>query len=237
MDFYKYIRRDDIIMRLNKYILNELTSGWGLGFTAVDIDETLFKTFAKIYVMKDGEIVQKLNNQEFNVYKLKNHEFYDFREFRDAEFFRKTSIPIPKTINRVKRMMKYLDVRGSKIIFLTARADFNDKKIFLQTFRDYGIPIDNIYVERAGNDKTGTVSSIKKKIILRYLNTGLYRRVRLIDDCMANVKEFLDLQYSIPQNIIDKVKERYNITGEESIPVIEFFGLLVKDDGSLVRIR
>jgi len=226
-------------MRLNNYLnnyLNELSSQYGLGFTAVDIDDTIFKTFSLIYVMKDGKIIKKLNNQEFNIYKLQDGESYDFRSFRDAEFFRKTSIPIPQTVNRIKRMMKNLDIRGSKIIFLTARADFDDKETFLQTFRDYGIPIDNIYVERAGNDKTGTIANIKKKIILKYLNTGLYRRVRMIDDCMANIKEFLDLQYSIPQSILDKIKKRYNIEGEESVPVIEFFGLYINKNGHLERI-
>lgn len=223
-------------MRFEKFI-NELSSEYGAGITFIDIDETIFSTFAKIYVMVNGIIVRKLDNQEFNTYKLQPGESFDFNEFRDAEMFRKTSIPIPKTINRIKRMFKNIKLRNSKVIFLTARANFLNKETFLQTFREHGIPIDNIYVERAGNEKTGTTSQRKEKIVLKYLATGLYRRVRLIDDDMANIKGFLSIEKKLPQNIINKVKEKYGITGEESIKPIEFYGLLVKDNGSLVRVK
>ena len=33
-----------------------------------DIDDTLFHTTAKITVMKDGKVLKKLSNQEFNTY-------------------------------------------------------------------------------------------------------------------------------------------------------------------------
>lgn len=217
--------------------LTELSSEYGKGITFIDIDETIFKTFAKIYVMVNGAIVKKLDNQTFNTYELQPGESFDFREFVDAKTFRKTSIPIPKTINRIKRMFKNINTRGSKVVFLTARSDFDDKNEFLQTFREHGIPIDNIYVERAGNVKTGTTSQKKENIVLKYLATGLYRRVRLIDDDMANIKGFLSIEKKLPQNIINKVKDKYRITGEENIKPIEFYGLLVKDNGSLKRVK
>jgi len=222
--------------RFEKFI-NELSSQYGAGITFIDIDETIFKTFAKIYVMVNGAVVKKLDNQTFNTYVLQPGESYDFREFRDAKTFRKTSIPIPKTINRIKRMFKNINIRESKVVFLTARSDFLDKETFLNTFRDHGIPIDKIYVERAGNIKTGTVAEIKARIVIKYLSTGLYRRVRLIDDDVANVKGFIAIEKKLPKEIIDKVKEKYGITGEESIKPIEFYGLLVKDNGSLKRIK
>jgi len=221
--------------RFNKY-LNELSSEYGAGITFVDVDDTIFKTFAKIYVIFNGVVVKKLSNQEFNTYTLKDGEEFDFREFRDAKTFRKTSIPIDKTIKRIKRMFLNIKKRDSKIILLTARSDFDDKNEFLNTFRDYGIPIDNMYVERAGN-KEGIIAELKKKIILKYLSTGLYRRVRLIDDDMANIKGFLSIEKSIPNDIINKVKEKYGINKKENIPVIEFFGLLVQANGSLKRIK
>lgn len=223
------------IMKFKTY-LNELKSDYSSGITFVDVDETIYKTFAKIYVIKDNKIIKKLNNKEFNTYKLKDGESFDFREFRDAKMFRKTSIPINKTINRIKRMLKNIDIRKSRIVFLTARADFDDKKEFLQTFRDYGINIDNIYVERAGNEK-GIVSQIKKKIVTRYLNTGEYRRVRMLDDDITNIKEFLKIEKELPESLINKIKKKHNIKEKENIPVIEFFGLLVGENGSLTRIQ
>ena len=37
--------------------------------TIFDIDETLFHTKAKVAVVKDGNVVRMLDNQEFNTYK------------------------------------------------------------------------------------------------------------------------------------------------------------------------
>lgn len=223
-------------MRLSKFI-NELASKYGAGISFIDLDEVIYHSFAKIYVLKHGQIMKKLNNQEFNTYELQQDEEFDFGEFRSAKLFNKTSIPIPKTINRIKRMFKNIDIRGSKVIFLTARGDMDDKELFLQTFRDHGIPIDNIYVERAGNIKTGTTSQKKESIVMKYLSTGLYRRCRLLDDDMANIKGFLSIERKIPESLINKIKKIHGIEGEESIPPLEFFGLLVKENGSLKRIK
>lgn len=222
-------------MRLKGY-LTELSSIYGKGITFVDIDETLFKTFAKIKIIKGGKTIGDLSNAEFNDYKLKDGESFDFGEFANAELFKRTSIPIPQTINRIKRMFKNIDYRGSRVVLLTARADFDDKKTFLQAFRDAGLPIDKMYVERTGNMKTGTVEEKKEKVMMRYLSSGEYRRVRLIDDYMGNIKQFLKMEKKMPKKIMDKIKEKHKITSEESIPPLEFFGLLVMDSGSLKRI-
>ena len=225
-------------MRL-KGFLNELASEYGAGITFIDIDESLFHTFAMIYVMENGKVVKKLNNQEFNTHKLEPGQSYDFREFGSAEMFNKTSIPIPKTVKRIKRMLQGIKNKrkDSRIIFLTARSDFDNKDIFLETFRKHGISVDDTYVERAGNDKTGTVAEIKQKIVLRYLRSGIYRRVRMLDDDIKNIKVFLELEKKLPQDITNKIKVKYNIPENEYFPVIEFFGLLVKKDGSLSRIK
>ena len=238
-------------MRFENYI-NELASEYGKGITFVDIDESIFRTFAMINVLKDGKIIKKLNNQEFNTYELRDGESFDFHEFRSAEIFRKTSIPIPKTINRIKRMFKNIGERGSKVILLTARGDFDDKDGFLAKFRKHGLPIDKMYVERVGNFienpevykrliknqgmPKGTGGK-KKAVVMDYLKTGEYRRCRLIDDDMKNVTDFLTIEQDIPDSTINKVKKKYNIPDDENFPVIQFFALLVKQDGSLQRIQ
>lgn len=222
-------------MRLRNFI-NELNSEYGKGITFIDLDGTLFYTFAKIYVLRNGIIIKKLNNQEYNTYELKDGESFDFHEFRSAEMFNKTSIPIPQTVKRINRMMKNINIRGSKIVFLTARADFDNKEIFLDTFRKHGIDMSNIYVERAGNEK-GTVASTKKRIVMRYLQTGEFRRVRLLDDSLENLKTFLTIEKDIPQAVLNKVKKIYGIIKPESIKPINFYGLLIQPNGSLKRIK
>lgn len=224
-------------MRFQKFI-NELSSDYGKGITFVDIDETLFHTFAKIKVIKNGKVVKELNNQEFNTYEKKPGESFDFEEFKDANLFVKTSIPISQTINRVKRMIRKLkdNERGSRIIFLTARSDFDDKHTFLNVFKEHGIDTSSIYIERAGNLKTGTVASTKEKIIMNYIKDGDYRRVRMIDDDMKNLHTFLNIKNKISKRTLQKVKEKHNIDEPESIEPIEFYALLVTDTGKLKRI-
>lgn len=224
-------------MRLRSFV-NELASDYGNGITFIDIDETIFSTKAMIYVMKDGKIRKKLTNQEFNTYELQPGESYNFDEFRDAELFAKTSLPIPKIVDRIKRMFKNMHLRDSKVVLLTARADFDDKDVFLNTFSKVGIPINNIYVERTGNMKTGTTSQRKEKTVLKYIKDGDYRRVRLIDDDMANIRGFLKTMNNLDPKIIQKVRSKHDIKGDESINPIEVYALLVVDEeGKLKRVQ
>lgn len=223
-------------MRLNNYLL-EWSKRKGKGITFFDIDETIFKTFAKISVMKNGEIIRKLDNQEFNTYERQEGEEFDFGEFRNAEFFNKTSKPIEKTIKRIESIMEKTNDKGSKIVFLTARSDFDDKNKFLETFRKHGIPIDNIYVERAGNyikSISDRIAPIKKSIIMKYLKSGEYRRVRLIDDDLKNCKTFLELKNEITDELKNKVRMLHNIDDDEPI---KFFALQVNGEGDLKEIK
>ena len=169
-----------------------------MGLTIFDIDDTLFHTTAKINVIKDGNIVRTLTNQEFNNYKLQPGEEFDFGEFRNAEKFAKESEPIKPMINTLKRILDR--AANTKVIMLTARADFDDKDKFLATFEKYGIDMSRVHVHRAGNLPGDDAPAIKKAVWVRkYLNTGKYNRVNLIDDSMANLKVFKSLESEYPQ--------------------------------------
>lgn len=185
--------------------------------TIFDIDETLFHTKAKVAVVKDGKVVRMLDNQEFNTYKRKAGEEYDFREFKSAEVFRKTSVPVIKMIDKAKAIVKAKKNPHSRAIICTARADFDDKKMFLQTFRDHGLPIDDMYVERAGNLGIDSSAEAKKVIFRKYLNTQNYIKSRLYDDAMSNLKAFLELA--------------------DEYPNVQFEAWFVNHDGSVKRIR
>ena len=185
--------------------------------TIFDIDETLFHTKAKVAVVKDGKVVRMLDNQEFNTYKRKAGEEYDFKEFKSAEVFRKTSTPIVNMIAKAKAIVKAKNNPASRAIIVTARADFDDKKMFLQTFRDHGLPIDQMHVERSGNLGIDSPAEAKKVVFRKYLNTKNYTKTRLYDDAMSNIKAFLELQTEYPN--------------------IEFEAQFVKADGSIKRIK
>lgn len=168
------------------------------GLTIFDIDETLFKTKALINIIHGGFVVRKLDNQEFNEYELGPGESYDFCQFRSAEIFNKTSEPINRMIAKMNAITKNAKQAGSKVIIITARADFDDKDLFLDTFREQGIDIDSVYVERAGNEGGSSSAENKRVVIKRYLDTGDYSRTRIYDDAMSNIDMFNDLATEYP---------------------------------------
>ena len=179
---------------LRQYIEEQATKG----LTIFDIDETMFKTKAKVKVTKNGETIKSLTNQEFNKYKLKPGEKFDFGEFRSAEVFYKTSTPIGKMIGKVKAILRNATKRGSRVIIVTARPNFDNRDLFLKTFREQGIDIDKIYIERAGNLGSGPAADNKKVIFKKYLDQNIYARMRLFDDDMKNLKMFLGLKKEYP---------------------------------------
>lgn len=161
-----------------------------------DIDDTLFKTDARVYVVKDDKIIKKIEPGEFNTYKLKPGEKYDYREFRDGKMFRDTAKPINNVLDRAKSIIMNQSENSDSII-LTARSDFNNHKEFLQAFRDHGFPIDHVYVERSGNlsslKSDAKTHTLKAVVLKKYINTGKYDRVRIWDDSKANLDMLLKL--------------------------------------------
>ena len=170
-----------------------------IGLTIFDIDETLFHTKAKVQVSKGGEIVRILDNQQYNSYRLKKGESFNYGQFKSAKIFKETSSPIAKVIKRAKRIIYFATRKGSKVIIVTARQDMDDKKLFKEAFKAQGIDIGRVYVERAGNIGKETASENKVVIFKRYLDTGRYARIRLFDDDKNNLKAFLSLQEEYPK--------------------------------------
>ena len=163
-----------------------------------DIDDTLMHTTAQIKVVKDGQVIRSLTNQEFNNYQLQPGEEFDFGEFRSAEKFRQESKPIVPMIKKLKTILTHSG--NAKVIMLTARADFDDKETFLQTFNDLGIDMSRVHVHRAGNLPGNEAPAYKKAVwVRRYLDTKQYGHVRLYDDSMSNLRVFKELQKEYPQ--------------------------------------
>ena len=179
----------------NKF--GEAQESQGLGLTIFDIDDTLFHTTAQIKVIKNGRIIRSLTNQEFNHYELAPGEEFDFGEFRDAEKFNRESKPIRSMIAKLKAILNRAG--NSRVIMLTARADFDDKNKFLDTFKRYGIDMSRVHVHRAGNLPGDELPAEKKAIwVRRYLDTGKYSRVRLYDDSKTNLRVFKELKSEYP---------------------------------------
>jgi len=184
----------------------------------VDIDDTIFKTDTRIRVIdEEGNVKKRLTTEEFDKYVLKPGESYDFSESLDSEIFYKTAKPIKNVLDKIHNILNR--AKNNKIIFLTARADMNDKHKFLSVFKKYGIPVDNknlVYIERAGN--LMLEAPVAKRIIIeKYLSNGSYKKVRLIDDSERNLKEFLKLRNKYPNIKFEAVQ----VTKDEKLKILD----------------
>lgn len=193
-----YYKKDSLRWKERLFFRGARKKGYGITF--FDIDETIFHTFAEIWVIRNGKVIQKLNNQEYNTYKLKEGESFDFREFKDAKLFAKTSRIIKPTLAKIKAMSKNAFRTGSRIALLTARGTFPDMPTFIEKFEKYGIPIDKMDINFVGDisSEIGSTAEAKKHVVMKYLANGEYKRARLIDDNMENLKAFLSLQKEMP---------------------------------------
>lgn len=197
--------------------LNEQRHG---SLHVVDVDDTLFHTTARVRVRNAaGKIIRYLTNQEFNDYKLKPGERYDYKEFKSARKFSRESKPIHKVIDKINKIQSNLKKKkNSRVIINTARADFDNKREFLNTFRKQGMDIDKIHVHRAGNIPGDELPALKKvKIIKQYLDKNSHKKVIMYDDSRTNLKALLNM------------KKEY--------PDVTFIAMHVGPDGTLTRIK
>jgi hypothetical protein len=183
------------MLKFKEYI-TEQKEGY---LTIFDIDDTLFHTTAQIIIRKSGKAIKKLTSADFNQYKLGPGESADFSEFEDAEKFNKESKPITKMFNKAKALLADTHKHpNNKVIIVTARPDSDNKKKFLDTFRKYNFNIDDVRVERAGKISALSAPQSKAIIIHNYLKTNKFNKVRLFDDSINNLKEFLKLERHFP---------------------------------------
>lgn len=183
-----------------KQIREEIPQDTGAALTIWDIDDTLFHTTAMVVVKKPDGSKEKLSSSEFNDYKLKPGEEFDFSEFEDAKLFHQTSKPIKNIWKTAQKTLANIGKRpGSKMVIVTARRDLNNKDLFLDTFKKHGMNMNKVHVYRAGNLPVGNSSEKKKVIIRNLLKSGNYTEARLFDDHFDNLKTFLELKEEFPE--------------------------------------
>ena len=200
------------MIKFSEFIVEDMKAS---SLSIFDIDDTLFRTTTKVFVLKDTRRVRSLTPAEFNVYKLKSGEEYDFSDFRSAKIFHANARPIDTVFKTAKKMLsKFKDIPQKKIIIVTARPDLDDKNLFLATFRKYGFDISRVHVERAGNiDMSG--HEAKAQIATKYLKAGNYTIARMFDDAAKNLQSFLALKQAFPK--------------------VNFEAFLIHENGSITR--
>lgn len=200
---------------MKRKLIDYIVEAAGKGLTIFDIDETLFHTKAYVQVKKNGKIIKQLDNLAYSKYKLKKGEELDFGQFKNSKTFNTTSTPMANMINKAKAIIKNAAKKGSKVIFVTARADMDDRDLFIDTFKAQGIDMSQVYVERAGNlgVETGKIKSI---VFRKYLDKGIYKRIRLFDDSMENLLALLALRDDYPNVTF----EAYKVTKKGTVKTI-----------------
>lgn len=185
-----------------------------------DIDDTLFHTTAEVKVKNaKGRTIRRLSNAEFNTYKLKPGQKFDFSEFRNAQKFKHESKPIHPMINTMNKVQKNIGKHpNSKVIINTARADFDDKHKFLSKFKDHGVDIDKIHVHRVGNMPGNELPADKKvKVVKQYIDKHSHKKVIMYDDSKTNLRALLNM------------KKEY--------PDVNFIAFHVKPDGTMTKFK
>jgi hypothetical protein len=193
-----------------------------------DIDDTLVHTQTKVQVVKDGHVIKSLNSHEFTHYKLQDGEQFDFENFRNAHDFFHNSKPIIPMMNQLKSDI----ATGNKVVMVTARADFDDRELFLDTFRKYGVDMSKVHVYRAGNMPNKVQTEEKKKIIIRnLLNNGQYTKAIMYDDAVPNLESFVELKDEYPHTkfyawhvSLEGEASEYHRTNEAMLPASTFTG-------------
>ena len=185
-----------------------------------DIDDTLFHTTAEVKVKNaKGHTIRRLTNAEYNTYKLKPGYKFDYSEFHNAKKFKNESKPIHPMINTMNKVQRKVAKGGNnRVIINTARADFDDKHEFLNTFRKQGVDIDKIHVHRAGNIPGDELPADKKvKIIRQYIDKHSHKKVIMYDDSKTNLKALLNMKREYPD--------------------VTFMAFHVKPDGSMTKFK
>ncbi len=202
-------------MRINEILSKKLNRTGSIELVIFDIDDTLLHTTAKINVVKDGEVVRSLTNQEFNNYKLQPGEEFDFGEFRNAAKFEEESVPIGPMLDQLRSDL----ASGKNVVMLTARSDFDNQKAVWRTFKRHGIDINkDVHLYRAGNQPGSGSPAVKKAIhVIQWLKTGKYNRVTMYDDSEKNLTVFKSL--------------------EEKFPNVEFAAHHVNDEGGTKQLE
>lgn len=181
---------------LKNHLVNRIQKGFTVGQTTsnkiilFDLDDTIIHTIAEIGVVKDGKLIKRLPNAEFNDYVLGPGESFDFGEFDDPVLLDKS--PFTKYWDTLKREYR----KGTHIGILTARGD---SKMIKDFFLKNGIRIKDELVMAINDPSLGLKGTIqqKKSEAIRILASVGYDTFVFFDDNEPNLKSAKALEKTL----------------------------------------
>lgn len=175
------------MITLVEHLRNNIRAGFTVNNTRsnkillFDLDDTLIHTTAEVNIVKNGKVVDRITNAEFNDYVLKPGESYDFAEFNDETILNKSKFT--KYWDTLKREYR----RGTHIGILTARCDCDlIKRFFLRN----GIDIKTDLIMAINDPKLGLSGSIqhRKSEAINILADAGYKLFVFFDDNIPNLE-------------------------------------------------
>ncbi len=185
----------------------------GKDITVFDVDDTLVVTKSKIKVFnpKTGYEIE-LTPQEFNTFKTKAHDKFDFSDFRDLEILKGGKI-----IEWVFNILKRTIAKGKAVGIITAR---DDAKLIYDFLSHNGVKINPDYIFAINDPSlgfTGSTAQKKKEAFMKFVQMG-FRNFQFFDDDRENIKIANSLNKELPE-----VKMKATLIKQKWIPNFDDF--------------
>ena len=186
----------------------------GKDITVFDVDDTLVVTKSKIKVFnpKTGYEIE-LTPQEFNTFKTKPHDKFDFSDFRDLEILKGGKI-----IEWVFNILKRTIAKGKAVGIITAR---DDAKLIYDFLSHNGVKINPDYIFAINDPSlgfTGSTAQKKKEAFMKFVQMG-FRNFQFFDDDRENIKIANSLNKELPE-----VKIKATLIKQKWIPSLDDYG-------------
>lgn len=180
---------------LSEYIINRFSVAGTKSdkILLFDIDDTLIKSDIRVIVKdRNGNIVKRLTSTEYNSYRLKLGEEFDYSEFDDESVLNNRSIFL-KYWQTMKREYR----KGTHIGILSAR---KKQDMFYRFFAKNGIQIKRELIftinDESLNIEGNTIEERKTFVIKKLYNLG-YKTFVFFDDNETNLKHAKELENQI----------------------------------------
>ena len=160
-----------------------------------DIDDTIIKSNAKIYVLNEqNQIIKKLTPAEYNTYVRNDGEHFGYDEFDNEQILNEAEF--------TKFWDKMMDVynKGYNVGIVTAR---EDKEMLIRFFLQHGIDINRYLIFAIGGKDCKFKGRIqdRKRQVIEHLSARGYKNFEFYDDNEENLNEVAQMSRRIGVDI------------------------------------
>lgn len=153
-----------------------------------DLDDTLIKSKAKIYVLNDqNEVIRTLTPAQYNHYRRKDGEHFNYDEFDNEEILNNSKFM------KLWETLKSFYNMGVNVGIVTAR---EDKEMLIRFFLRNGMDINRYLIFAVGGSKSKFKGRIqdRKRQVIEHLSARGYKNFLFYDDNKDNLNEVVQMR-------------------------------------------